>query len=181
MSNLYATAITSAMGALTGEGEASAYNAQYTATSSRLNAANSKNVGERNIASLNQNKMLIMKNIQQEQQKAEANARVAAAVAGAAGGSVEGSIDDTHVNAAHRAQHVEKSFQSSIEQQMANIYEAQNAMLSVRDPNISTTANMINALGQVDWFAEAKTREAEDNDPRAGAKTRKAKDNDPNG
>ena len=166
MSNLYASAISSAVGAMTGAGEADAYNAQYRASARRRNAANAKNTGERNIAALNQNKMLIMKNIEMHQAQAEAQARVSAAVAGVSGGSVEGTIYDTKASADRRIAATEQSFETSIEQEMARIYEAQNAMLSENDPTISTSANVINALAQVDWLEEAKTWEAEANDPR---------------
>lgn len=165
MSNLYAAAISSAVGAVTGEGKADAYNAQYAATAARFNAASRKNTAERNISSLNQNKMLIMKNIDLKQEQSEAAARVAAAVSGAKGSSVDGAIDDTHVSAAHQKNNTERSFGNGIEQQLASIYEAQNAMLTVRDPKISTTAQVIGALGQVDWFAEIKGAEARANDP----------------
>ena len=153
---LYAQAVQSGMGAAqllaTGENAQTkaAYNAAYAAKAAEYAAAGRKNAAEKNIAAIKQDKILTNVSIQMKQDQAEAFAKVNAAASGSSGQSVDDVIYGTERNEAHAIASANKKASQGIESELARINNAQASLLSIEQPTVSTTGELMKAFSSVD-------------------------------
>lgn len=150
--SLYKQAVQSGVSSLqllaTGENAAtkSAYNASYKAAAQRINIANAKHTAQLNISAIEQDRILSNTQIRMQQDQAEANAIVNAAVAGVEGQSIEDVIYDTEKNEALASNTVNRKAEQATEQQLAAIATQQSALLSVDEPDIDYTGDLLLAF-----------------------------------
>lgn len=152
---IYRQAAVSGMGALeiatTGSNARTraAYDAQYQASTQKLNLQKSIGVAQKNIAAINQDKIISNTQIQMKQDQAEASAKVSAAFAGVEGSSVDAVIQDTRKNEAHRVAALNKQAEQNKQNYLAQIGTSQSALLAVEEPEINYVGELLNIAGNI--------------------------------
>lgn len=146
----YAQAFLGVADMLTGASKDAAYEAAYgkfyTAFAGMHNAANAKVAAEANISAIRQDKINTDTVISIQQDRAEAQAKVAAAVGGVSGSSVDAVIHQTEVNSSLAKSNNRKHTEQQIENQLAQVYQSQSALLSLDNAEVSTPNMGLNLL-----------------------------------
>jgi hypothetical protein len=129
-----------------------AYNAAYGNLANKLSAARARSAGERNIAAVNQDKVLSNTKIRQQQDEAEAAARVSAALSGASGASVNATIGQTETNESMALAASKKARDQQIEHLKAGVFDATTVLNSKhRQQKSSVLGNLAKLGASVDY------------------------------
>ena len=153
--SMYASAMMSVADALTGASAAAAYDEAYGIGSRKvagmLNASRAKVNAEARIAAALQQKNANDVQIQMNQMEAEADRKVAQAVTGAEGGSADAVLAQHGTNAAFAKANNKAKYEQTLENELANVYSAQQAFLSVdglKPPKVSTGMSIFGSLAE---------------------------------
>lgn len=123
-----------------------AYDNAYKAESTRLAAGAAMSAAQRNIAAVNQNKILSNVQLQQKQDQADAMVKVSAAAAGVEGTNVDNASYTTRANEAFAVSRANQVAEAQIEQYAAQAHSASMTMTSVQDQEIDYFGNLINDM-----------------------------------
>lgn len=152
--SIYAQAVQAGMEAaatlIDPEGTAAYANA-YNAQAARYRAASAKNVAERNISAVRQDKVLTNTKIQIQATQAEALQKVQAAAMGREGQSVDTVLGEVGKTAAQMTQANEKSARQQEESLLAAVNNSHGALLSVQDPTPSFGSELLKNLSQFEF------------------------------
>lgn len=153
--SIYAQAVTSGVtfiGDLMSSGEGSAaYASGYNTMANKLRAASAKNVAERNISAVRQDKVLTNTKIQMQATQAEAMQRVQNAMIGRTGGSVTDVSTDIAKTAAQMTQSNEKATRQQEESLLASVNQSQGALLSAREEKVSMAGELMKAFSAFEF------------------------------
>lgn len=128
-----------------------AYNATYNTHMQRYQQMDRRVAAERNIASIEKDKILTNATIQLEQNATEANIRANAAWIGAEGGSVEAVVYDTEAAQARRQADADKEARNRTEGQLNEVGSASSALSAVQEPQqASLLGSVLGAFSQFD-------------------------------
>lgn len=132
------------------EGSA-AYATAYNNTAARLKASSAKNVAERNISAIRQDKILTNTKIKLQATQAEAMHKVQNAVSGNEGQSADTVIGEVHKTASQMQQANEKQSRQQEESLLADVNNSQGALLSIRDSKESFASGLLSMFSAFEF------------------------------
>lgn len=133
---MYMAAAQMGVDALTGAKADAVGAAVYQKEMALYNATQTKDIHQRNIASIKQDKILSDTQIQLNQDQAEAQAKVMAAAEGVEGGSVDAVLYETEKNAAYRMAENANAAEAAIEAEAAAVGGASLNMAGIQRTKI---------------------------------------------
>jgi hypothetical protein len=152
--SIYAQAVSTGVQALATaldpEGSAAYANA-YNTAAARFKASSAKNVAERNISAVRQDKVLTNTKIQLQATQAEAMQRVQNAVAGREGGSVNDVSGEIQKTASQLTQANNKETRQKEESLLAEVNNSHSSLLSIRDQEQSFASGMLEAFSAFEF------------------------------
>ncbi len=132
------------------EGSAAYANA-YNNAAARFKAADAKNVAERNISAVRQDKVLTNAKIKIQATQAEAMQKVQNAVSGNEGQSADTVIGEIHKTANQMQQANEKQSRQQEESLLASVNNSHGALLSVRDSKESFASGLLSMFSAFEF------------------------------
>jgi hypothetical protein len=123
-----------------------AYNQAYANESKRMAAGAALSAAQRNINSVNQNKILSHIDLQMKQDQAEATVKVSAAAAGVEGTNVDNAVYTTKANEAYAFSRAEATADAEIEAYASKAHTASMQASSVQGQEIDYFGDAINGL-----------------------------------
>lgn len=141
-----------------------AYNNAFANQSRKFAAARARSAGERNIAAVNQDKIMSNTKIRQQQDAAEASARVSAALAGASGASTQAVIGQTQTTEVMAEAASKKAHDQQVENLKAGVFNATTQLNSrVRQQETTVLGGLLKTAASLD-LDDLKTFEALNSD-----------------
>lgn len=131
---------------------AAVYNSTYGTMAKRFASADAKNIMERNIANVQQDKILSNMQLQISEAQQVAQIELSAALAGVTGGSVDAVLNQTRANAVMAKASVSREAEQATQSLLANVNSAQADMLSTRlqKTSFSPVGPILSRLASID-------------------------------